>query len=109
MAAPLGTAFMYQGRLASGTNFGNGLYDFKFSLWDAPGSGATLINATQTLSNVNVATNGLFTVSLDFGTGAFNGEARWLEAVVRTNGAAVFTTLSPRQNITPAPYSLVAS
>ena len=30
-AAPLGTAFTYQGRLAIGTNVANGNYDLKFS------------------------------------------------------------------------------
>src|SRR5438045_945584 len=52
--------------------------------------------------------NGLFTVKLDFGAGAFNGNARWLELAVRTNGVASFTPLSPRQNLTPTAYAIAA-
>lgn len=40
-ATPLGTAFTYQGRLASGTNAANGSFDLKFSLYD--GTTKTLI------------------------------------------------------------------
>jgi hypothetical protein len=46
-------------------------------------------------------------VTLDFGA-VFDGNARWLEIGVRTNGAGVFSTLSPRQPITPTPYALYA-
>src|SRR6266700_4448012 len=76
-AAPFGTAFNYQGRLATGTTASNGSYDFQFSLWDSAGSGATLIGTTQAVSNVSVS-NGYFTAAIDFGAAAFNGEARWL-------------------------------
>jgi hypothetical protein len=107
-AAPFGTAFTYQGRLSTGANGSNGLYDYRFSLWDAAGSGATLIGTTQEVDSVTVS-NGLFTVNLDFGPGAFNGASRWLELGVRTNGAAAFGILSPRQNLTPAPYAIAAS
>src|SRR5207249_8464707 len=34
---------------------------------------------------------------------------RWLEVGVRTNGGGAFTTLSPRQRITAAPYAITAS
>jgi 3-isopropylmalate/(R)-2-methylmalate dehydratase small subunit len=53
-------------------------------------------------------TNGLFTVTLDFGAGVFTGASRWLEIGVRTNGGASFTVLSPRQPLTPTPYALYA-
>ena len=36
-AAPLGTAFTYQGRLANGTTPANGIYDFTFALVDDSG------------------------------------------------------------------------
>ncbi|NMD21717.1 MAG: hypothetical protein GYA76_15935 [Verrucomicrobia bacterium] len=38
----------------------------------------------------------------------FDGSARWLEIAVRTNGDTAFTTLTPRQQLTPAPYALYA-
>jgi trimeric autotransporter adhesin len=107
-AAPFGTAFNYQGRLSSGTNASNGVYDFQFSLWDSAGSGATLFGATQAVNGVSVS-NGYFTATIDFGAGAFNGEARWLEVDVRTNGAVAFDALSPRQNLMPTPYAITAS
>lgn len=103
--APLGTAFTYQGQLKQGGNPVNANCDFQFGLWDAA-SGGTQIGSTQTATNVSV-TNGLFTVPVDFGTGAFNGEARWLAISVRCPaGSGSYTALSPRQALTPAPYAL---
>src|SRR5205085_5649059 len=61
------------------------------------------------LTRANTAvSNGLFTVTLDFGVGVFSGPARWLEIGVRTNGAAFFFTLSPRQALAATPYSITA-
>jgi trimeric autotransporter adhesin len=51
--------------------------------------------------------DGLFAVTLDFG-GQFPGAGRWLEIGVRTNSGDAFTTLSPRQKITPTPYAITA-
>jgi hypothetical protein len=105
-ASPLGTAFTYQGQLASGTDAANGSYDLKFTLYDALSSGSV---AAGPLTNAATsATNGYFTVALDFGA-VFDGDARWLEISVRTNGGGAFTTLTPRQALTPTPYSLFAS
>src|SRR5947207_14822516 len=92
-------AFTYQGRLLDGGNAAVGTYDLQFSLWNLATGGAT-IGIPQTNSSVNIS-NGLFTVVLDFGPGAFTGAARWLEIGVRTNGSVgPYTTLSPRQQLT---------
>ncbi len=54
--------------------------------------------------------NGLFTTALDFGNSAFNGDARWLEIAVRTNGSSgIFGTFLPRQKISPSPYATYAA
>lgn len=103
--AALGTAFTYQGQLKKGGNPYNGTCDFQFSLHDAE-SGGTPIGTTQTRTNVQVS-NGLFTIpNLDFGAGAFQGDARWLQIAVKCTGDANYTTLSPRQALTAAPYAL---
>ena len=55
--------------------------------------------------------NGLFTTALNFGSGVFDGNLRWLEIGVRTNGTATneFSTLTPRQLITATPYAVRAA
>src|SRR6185295_14643832 len=61
------------------------------------------------LTNANMAVNsGLFTTTLDFGAGIFSGSNYWLEISVRTNGVGPFTTLVPRQPVTPTPYAVFA-
>ena len=102
-----GTAFTYQGRLNNGTNPANGSYDLRFAVYDALSAGA---QQGSLLTNAAVAvSNGVFTVQLDFGTGIFNGNSRWLEIGGRTNGSATFATLIPRQPITATPYAIYAS
>ena len=105
-AAPLGTAFTYQGRLTDGGT-ANGSYDLTFKLFDAL-NGPSQVGTTVTNSATSLS-NGLFTVALDFGEGMFTGSARWLEIGVRTNGSAgAYATLVPRQPLTPAPYATYA-
>src|SRR5204862_7195730 len=102
-AAATGSAFTYQGRLTSGGNVTNGNYDLNFSLWDGSSGGAQ-VGSTVSMANQSV-TNGLFTVSLDFGASAFQGSARWLQMAVRQSGGGAYTTLTPRQPLTAAPYA----
>jgi len=101
-----GTAFTYQGRLNDVSGPANGRYDFQFTLYDADAAGA-IMGAALTNAATGVS-NGLFTVTLDFGAGVFNGESRWLEIGVRTNGGGAFAGLSPRQPVTASPYALYA-
>src|ERR1051325_8017723 len=90
-AAPLGTAFTYQGRLDQNSQPANGNYTMRFALYDAPAPGGNLVNGTNLLPVA--VTNGLFTADLDFGPSVFAGEARWLEIAVSTSNAQTFTTL----------------
>src|SRR5438132_6474811 len=95
-ASPIGTVFTYQGRLTDNGSPANGNYDLRFSLYDTLSAGGQ-IGAILTNAPVPVS-NGLFTVTLDFGVGMFSGDARWLEMGVRTNGSAgAYANLSPRQ------------
>jgi hypothetical protein len=108
-ASPLGSAFTYQGRLNDGANAANNLYDLDFTLFDVPVGGSQL-GLSVTYSGYPIS-NGLFTVTLDFGATPFNGADRWLQIQVRTNGGRTpppWTLLSPRQPLTPLPYALYA-
>ncbi len=108
-AGPLfaqGTAFTYQGRLNDGAAPANGSYDLTFSLFNTNITGSPLAGPV-TNSTVTVS-NGLFTVMIDFGSSVWNGQSNWLEIAVRTNGASGFTTLTPRQQVTPTPYAITA-
>jgi Chaperone of endosialidase len=99
------TAFTYQGKLTdSGTP--QGAYQMRFELYDAV-TGGNQIGATVTNPTV-VVTQGVFTVSLDFGA-AFDGTDRFLEIAVKRLPADPFTVLTPRQKVTSAPYSLQSS
>lgn len=105
---PAGTAFSYQGRLTDGALAANGPYDLQFGLFDGS-TGGTQIGAALEKGSVPVA-KGLFTVELDFGDSAFNGDARWLEIGVRPGGSAdPYTILSPRQKLNPTPYAMRAA
>ena len=106
--AAVGTAFTYQGRLTDGGSNASGTYDFEFKLYDAS-TGGSQVGSTVTQGDITV-TAGLFTVSLDFGSSAFTGSARWLEVGVRAGSSTgAYTALSPRQELTPTPYALYAS
>ena len=101
-----GTAFTYQGRLNSGGSPAGGTYNLTFSLFNTNTSGVSI--AGPVTNNAVSVTNGLFTVLVDFGPAVFTGATNWLEIAVETNGATPFTTLVPRQQITPTPYAILA-
>src|SRR5438876_7454997 len=72
---PVGNGFTYQGRLTNGGSPANGSHDLRFSLFDAVSGGNQIGSIiTQTAS----LTDGLFTATLDFGSTAFLGDARFL-------------------------------
>ena len=103
-AAP-GTAITYQGQLKNASGPVNGNCDFQFGLWDSLSNATGQVGATLTKPNVTL-TYGLFTVTLDFGAGAFTGDARWLQIAVSCPAGGSYITLAPRQPLTPAPYAL---
>jgi hypothetical protein len=106
-AQPVGTAFTYQGRLTDAGNPANGSYDLQLALFDAASGGAQ-VGATLTRDDV-VVTNGLFTISLDFGA-VFAGSKRWLELGVRPGASTgAYTTLGGRQELTPGPNAVFSA
>ena len=101
-----GTAFTYQGQLLANAAAANGSFDLQLTVYDATTNGS-IVAGPLTIPAVAV-TNGLFTVTPDFGGNVFTGPARWLQIAVRTNGGGVFAPLTARQPLTPAPYALYA-
>jgi hypothetical protein len=111
--AQLGTAFTYQGRLDDGGQPKNGTVDLRFDAFNVPTSGGS-VNATPVILDAVALSNGVFTVQVDFGSGVFLGDTIFLEIGVREDAAGVagdpngFTTLAPRQAMTPVPYAIHA-
>jgi trimeric autotransporter adhesin len=105
-AAALSTALTYQGQLQQSGRAAEGAFDFRFSLF-ALESGGSPLGAALSRPGLSLS-NGLFTATLDFGPGTFNGEARWLEIAVRA-GTNDFSVLTPRQPVLAAPYALYAT
>jgi hypothetical protein len=108
-AAAMATAITYQGRLIDANNAADGLYDFQFKLYDSndPCSG-NKVGSDVNEPDVNVM-DGYFTVELNFGSSVFDGNAVWLEVGVRPGELEDpndYSTLSPRQELTPAPYAM---
>src|SRR5437763_12223848 len=97
------SSFTYQGRLTESGTAANGNYDVQFALFDSL-SGGTQVGSTQTLNTVAVS-NGVFTVSLDFGANSFPGANRFLEISARPTGGS-FILLTPRQQVTSTPYAI---
>jgi hypothetical protein len=103
----VGTAFTYQGRLNDGGTAATGIYDFQFTLHDAPAAGSQ-IGSALVRDDVAVA-SGLFTVTLDFGA-VFGGEARFVQIEVRPGASGgAYTALGARQELTPAPNAVFSS
>jgi hypothetical protein len=99
------TAFTYQGQLISSNGAATGSYDFRFRIFDA---NSNVVAGPLTNAPVGV-TNGLFTVTLNFGATIFDGSDRWLQIAVRAFGDTnAYTALSPLQQITSTPYAIRA-
>lgn len=99
----LGTAFTYQGVLRRSSGAVSAVCDMAFRLHSLPIGGPVIGSAITTTVPI---TNGQFIVGLDFGSGAFTGEERYLDILVRCAPETAFTTLTPRQRISSVPYAL---
>ncbi len=100
--------FTYHGRLDDNGAPANGVYDFRFTIYNGPDfSGPTAALSTTPLDAVAVS-NGLFTVQINGPAWVFNGQPRWLAIEVRTNGPSEYTQLAPWTELTPTPYAIRA-
>ena len=121
LAEPVGTGFTYQGQLKEDGVPVDETCDFQFILWNDATStdgvhqvGPRLVfDVDSSIGGPIEVTNGLFTVELDFRAGAFDGNKRWLETGVNCPAhprgfPPRFTTLTPRQPVTAAPYAMYA-
>lgn len=104
----IGTAFTYQGQLKKDGSLVDDTCNIEFRLYDAA-SGGSQVGPTQSRSAVTVD-EGRFTIpDPNFGGSAFAGDARFLEVAVKCSGDGAFQTLTPRQELTPAPYALYSA
>jgi hypothetical protein len=98
VAATVAGGISYQGRLTdSGGTPLDGTYAMRFIVYNDEAAGTALWDSGT--FNVTVE-NGLFNVALGVAPSDFNGQALWLSITVGGE------TLSPRQEILPAPYAL---
>ncbi|MCO6510630.1 MAG: tail fiber domain-containing protein, partial [Aridibacter famidurans] len=97
------TEFTYQGSISDSGAPANGNHDFEFLLFDSPAGGTQV---GQSVSSMSVpVSDGLFSVSLDFGD-QFPGAERYLEIRVRPSGTGGMTILAPRQKLGAVPYAV---
>jgi len=98
VTAPVSSGISYQGRLTSPDGAPlDGPYTMRFVVYDDEVAGAALWDSGDVIVTVE---GGLFTVPLGVDQANFDGQALWLSIIVEEE------TLSPRQEILPAPYAL---
>jgi hypothetical protein len=106
-AAPLTSAFTYQGRLSASGQPASGSFDLRFSLYDG-GRSTVPLAPVVLLEDVTVA-NGIFNVPLDFGLAVANGQRLFVALEVREGtSTGAFTTLAPRHELSPGVYAFHA-
>ncbi len=105
------TATTYQGVIRDASNsLLTGTADITFRLYDSSISTSAndLVAGPVTFNNVDLDdVTGTFTVNPDFGAAAYTSStAKFIEVSVRSPaGVGAFTTLSPRQELRPAPIA----
>jgi trimeric autotransporter adhesin len=106
-AQALTSTFTYQGELKASGSPANASFDMEFRLFNAQSGGSQIGSLVS--QNAVAVTNGLFNVPLSFGASQFAGERQWLEIRMKPAGSGSFETLSPRTEITAAPYAWAAA
>ncbi len=102
--AALGTAFTYQGQLKSSGSLVNGSCYLQFRLYSDAGGTALVAGPVNGSPNPVTVTNGLFTVQIDFGSAAFQGDPRWMQTSVKCGSDSAYTPLS-LEPVAPTPYA----
>jgi hypothetical protein len=104
--AQVNTAFNFQGRLNDGSTPANGVYDLRFTLFDAI-AGGSQVGQPFFRFNTNLR-DGVLSTVLDFGPIAFDqGQDRYIEIALKPSGSPnPFVILGPRQQILRVPYSI---
>ncbi len=100
-----GQGVIYQGRLLVNGQPANGQFEVRGYIYAQPEGGSFI--GTAGGDPVDVV-DGLVTVQFPFDVTQFTGAERWLEVRIRQGDSGPFTTLSPRQLITPTPYAIRA-
>ncbi len=105
------TPFRYQGRLEVGGKAFSGNADFRFSLWNDSASTNPGVQFGPSLTQNSVSvTEGVFTTTLDFGAGSFDGVRRFLQIDARAPaGSGSFVTLAGRTEVMPTPVAQYAA
>ncbi len=102
------TSFTYQGVLTSGGSPITGNANVRFTLCSSPtGDLSSSAIAPASIVNFTGIEGGRITAELDFGTALDAALARWLNIEVNTGSG--FTTLTPRQLLTPTPQARFAA
>ncbi|HVF46866.1 MAG TPA: hypothetical protein VNA17_04805, partial [Pyrinomonadaceae bacterium] len=94
------TTFTHQGRLPSPVS---GNHDLEVKLYPVAAGGAPIVG--QVVTGVPV-TQGIFSVTVDFGLGVFSGDDRWIEVSYRRSGTLGGFIPTPRQQVYSVPYAI---
>jgi len=108
--AQVTTSFTYSGRLTQSNAPADGLFNMAVTLHSAETGNSPAGNPSTVFLSPVAITQGLFTIPLDFGPDAFNGELMWLELSIGPAGAppAGNTVLTPRQPVRAVPQTTYA-
>lgn len=105
---PFEPAFTFQSQLDMNGSPLNGTVDCRFELF-ADEIGGIAVAPPVLVSDLTV-TDGLLNAKLNFGVDVFDGNSRWLSISLRSphdpTDVEPYTTLTPRQPLTPIPYAM---